>query len=167
VLMGTDGKRKLRLRHKTNGELFALYDSQLVLRHRSKEALAEARRLLGHYRAFLSDYPPSPELAAAFLAQFSDRKPNTLYRYHSTIQGFQRWYGEPLETKVEAPQTLPVYIEDTDLDKLKAAMASKKTHKKMIERNLLIVETACKTGLRRGELAGLLVGDVTSKGGSW
>ena len=75
VLMGPEGRRKLRLRHKTNDELFALYDSQLVLKHRSADALAEARRFLGHYRAFLGQYPPTPELAASFLAKFSGRKP--------------------------------------------------------------------------------------------
>ncbi len=160
VLMGSEGKRKLRLRHKTNDELFALYDSQLVLKHRSIDALAEARRFLGHYRAFLGQYPPSPELAASFLAKFSERKPNTLYRYHSIIQGFQTWYGESLDSKIKVPQTLPDYIEDTDLDKLKAAMASKKTHKKLIERNLLIIETMRKTGLRRKEVASLCVRDI-------
>ena len=40
--MGSDGKRKLRLRRKTNAELFLLYESELKLRHRSKEALEEA-----------------------------------------------------------------------------------------------------------------------------
>jgi hypothetical protein len=66
ALIGPEGKRKLRLRHKTNDELFALYDSQLVLEHRSPVALAEARRFLGHYRALLGQYPPTPELAASF-----------------------------------------------------------------------------------------------------
>ena len=160
VLMGPEGKRKLRLRHKTNEELFVLFDSQLVLRHRSRDALAEARRVLKHYQAFLGDYPPSPELAATFLAKFSERKPNTLYRYHSIIQGFQSWYGEPLDSKIKVPESLPEYVEDGDLEKLKAAMASKKTHKNKIERNLAIIETDKKTGLRRKELAGLNVADV-------
>jgi hypothetical protein len=73
MLLGPDGKRKLRLRRKTNSELFALYDSQLVLKHRSPDAVAEARRVLGHFKTYLGEYSPSPELAAGFLAQFKKR----------------------------------------------------------------------------------------------
>ena len=158
--MGTEGKRKLRLRHKTNDELFALYDSQLILRHRSQDALDEARRVLGHFKAFMGQYPPSPELAVGFLAQFKERKPTTLYRYDAIVKGFMAWYGEKLEHKIKVPETVPEYIEDADLEKLKEAMRSKKTHKRVIERNLLIIELATKTGLRRAELAKLEVADI-------
>ena len=44
VLLGSDGKRKMRLRRKTNHELFQLYEAQLALRHRSRDALEEAKR---------------------------------------------------------------------------------------------------------------------------
>ena len=39
VLLDTEGKRKLRLRNKTNLELFQLYEDQLALKHRSADAL--------------------------------------------------------------------------------------------------------------------------------
>jgi hypothetical protein len=42
VLLGAEGKWKIRLRHKTNEELFQLYDAHILLRHRSQEALEEA-----------------------------------------------------------------------------------------------------------------------------
>ncbi len=76
--MTTEAKRKLRLRHKTNDELFVLYDSQLILRHRSQDALEEARRVLRHFQEYLGEYPPTPELAVGFLSQFNDRKATTL-----------------------------------------------------------------------------------------
>ena len=44
-------------------------------------------------------------------------------------------------------------------------MKSKKTHKKVIERNLLIIELAIKTGLRRGEITNLLVKDINLERG--
>ncbi|MGB8264397.1 MAG: hypothetical protein WCF70_10965, partial [Dehalococcoidales bacterium] len=91
--MGSEGKRKIRLRRKTNAELFQLYEAQLVLRHRSKEALQEAKRVLSHFREYLGEFPPSPEIAAAFLAQFADHKTTTLYRYHSIVKTFMEWYG--------------------------------------------------------------------------
>jgi len=53
MVLGTDGKRKLRLRRKTNDELFSLYDSRLILQYRSKASLDEARRVLGHFKAHL------------------------------------------------------------------------------------------------------------------
>jgi hypothetical protein len=39
MLMGPDDKRKLRLRHRTNAELFPLYDNQFVLKHSSQPAI--------------------------------------------------------------------------------------------------------------------------------
>jgi integrase/recombinase XerD len=160
VLMGSDGKRKLRLHHKTNGELFELYQSQLFIRHRSKDALEEAKRVLGHFRAFLGEYPPNPELGVSFLAQFAGRKATTLYRYNSIIKSFMEWYGEQFDNKIKVPETLPDYVEDGDLDKLKSAMASKRTHKRVIERNNLIIDLICKTGLRRAEVSHLDVKDI-------
>jgi hypothetical protein len=118
VLWGTDGRRKIRLRRKTNTELFHLYEDQLALQHRSQKALKEAKRLLGHFQKFLGEFPPAPELAASFLAQFTERKPTILYRYHSIVKTFMQWYGEPLNTKIKVPQTLPDYLEQNVIDKL-------------------------------------------------
>ncbi|OGN88404.1 MAG: hypothetical protein A2Z74_05780 [Chloroflexi bacterium RBG_13_46_9] len=158
--MGADGRRKIRLRRKTNSELFQLYDAQLVLKHRSEDALSEARRLLSHFSAHLGEFPPSPELATGFLAQFANLKPTSLYRYTSIIKGFISWYGEKLEIKIKLPEQLPDYIEQDAIEKLKDAMRSKKTHKRVIDRNLLLIDLACKAGLRRTELANLMVKDV-------
>ena len=141
-------------------ELFNQYDSQLILKHSSKDALEESRRVLGHFKTHLGEWPPTPELAASFLAQFKDRKPTTLYRYDSILKGFMAWYGEKLETKIKVPDTLPDYIESADVEKLKEAMRSKKTHKKVIERNILLIEVGIKTGLRRAEIANLKVRDI-------
>lgn len=69
------------------------------------------------------------------------------------------WYGEPLDTRVRVPDTLPDYIEDDAIEKLKAAISASRT-KKVVERNILLVELATKTGLRRSELAHLKVGDI-------
>jgi integrase len=127
VLPGSEGKRKIILRLKTNDELFQLYEAQLILRHRSQEALEEAKRVLRHFREYPGELPLSPELAASFPAQFADRKTTTLYRYHSIIKTFVDWYGEKLDIKIRLPQTLPDYVKSDDIEKLKEAMKSKKT----------------------------------------
>ncbi len=160
MLLGAEGKRALRLRNKTNAELFTLYDAQLVLKHRSKDALGEARRVLGHFAGYLGDYPPSPELATSFLAQFADHKPGTLHVYGTIIKSFVAWYGEKLDIKIRTPQALPRYIESEEIDKLKAALAANKTHPRDVPRNLLLIDLACKTGLRRSEIANLKVADI-------
>jgi len=160
VLLGSDGKRKMRLRRKTNHELFQLYEAQLALRHRSRDALEEAKRVLRHFQEYPGEFPPSPELATVFLAQFAEHKPTTLYRYHSIIKTFMQWYGEKLETKIKLPERLPDYVERDEIEKLKEAMRSKKTHKKVIERNILLIDLGLKTGLRRSELGGLIMRDI-------
>jgi len=94
VLLGTEGKRKLRNQRKTNDELFSDFEAVLKLRHRSREALEEALRVMGHFRTFLGGFPPTPQMAVNFLAQFADRKPATLYRYNSIIKGLMQYIGE-------------------------------------------------------------------------
>ena len=43
-------------------------------------------------------------------------------------------------------------------------MRKRKTHKSVIERDILIVDTLTKTGMRRGELAAFYVGDLVLTG---
>jgi integrase len=101
------------------------------------------------------------ETAKDFLAQFADRKPRTLARYAKMIRAFMKWYGEPIDDfKVKIPKTLPPYTDDGDISKLIHAIREKCTHKSCIERDLLLVELALKSGMRRGELANLAVGDI-------
>ena len=160
VLLGTEGRRKLRLQKKPNSELFELYAAELAVRHRSAAALKESKRLLGHFETFLDSNPPNAELATSFLAQFATLTSNTLYRYHAIINGFMTWYGEPLETRVKVPKTLPQYVEDADVEKLRNALRLNQSHKGVIERNLLLVDIMSDAGLRREEVANLKVGDI-------
>ena len=53
--MGADGKRKLRLRHMVNEELFKLYDSDLVLRLKNAKDLGDHRKMLARFREYLND----------------------------------------------------------------------------------------------------------------
>jgi len=149
------------LRHKTNEELFQLYDSDLVLRLHNVKNLSDTRKMLGKFRGYLNGYPPSPEIAKSFLASYADRAPRTLYRYAMMIKVFMKWYGDPMDDlKVKVPRSLPPYTENADIDKLLRAMENKKTHKGCIVRDTLLVELALKSGMRRGELANLEPKDI-------
>ncbi len=160
MLLGEDGKRRLRLRQMTNQELFVSYDSDLVLRNQSSKGLYEARRVLKHFRDFLGKHPPTPELGRRFLGQFGACRATTLYRYAQIVNGFFAWYGEKLDVRIRVPHKLPQYIEDKDISALLQAIQGKSTHKKSVQRDLLLVELALNTGLRRAELANLEVKDI-------
>jgi len=149
------------LRQMKNEDLFQLYDSDLVLRLHNTKNLADTRKMLTRYREYLGDYPPSPDLVKSFLAQYTNRKPRTLYRYAQMLRVFMKWYGEPMEDlKVKIPKSLPPYTEDAEIEKLFHVIENKKTHKGTIVRDILLVELALKSGLRRGELANLAAKDV-------
>jgi integrase len=160
MLLGPEGRRRLELHTKTNGELFKLYDAELLFRHSSANALREARRVLGHFHRYLGEYPPSAELAKSFLGQFTDRKTTTLARYVAVVKGFLAWYGEEFNLRVKVPKMLPDYVQVADVEKLMQAMRGKKSHKRKARRDILLVKTALNTGLRRSELANLRVGDI-------
>jgi len=140
-----------------NEELFKLYDSDLVLRLHNAKNLSDTRKILSRFLLeHLGGYPPTPEMAKAFLAQYANKKPATLYRYAQMLRVFMKWYGEPMDDfKVKRPKTLPPYTEDSDIEKLFAAVENKKSHKGCIARDRLLVRLALKTGMRRSELANL------------
>jgi hypothetical protein len=66
ALLGPDGKRRLRLRHMQNEELFKIYDSEPALRLHNAKNLSDTRKILSRFLLeYLSGYPPTPELAKA------------------------------------------------------------------------------------------------------
>jgi integrase len=160
LLLGREGKRMLSLRNKSNAELFTLWRSELAFRYRSERALKEAGRVLSHFEQFLGGFPPSAELAKGFLSQYLTRKTSTLARYSGIIAGLMKWYGEPLDIQIKRPKPLPQMVDSSDTDRIEAAMRDRKTHKKLAQRDILLVETARFTGLRRAELSALKIGDI-------
>jgi site-specific recombinase XerD len=159
-LLGPEGRRRLQLRQLPNDQVFSLYDSDLVLRIRNEKNLKSIRQFLAHFKAFLNDQPPSEARAKAFLALYKNRKPHTWYNYVGEIKRFMAWYDEPPKLKAKLPVTLPIYHEDNDIEALFNAARAKKTHKKKIPRDELLIELAVKSGLRRSELSNLTAGDV-------
>ena len=122
ILLGNKGRRQLDLRQKTNNELFTLYEGELAFRHRSAKGIHEAKRVLNHFHNYLGEFPPTPELAKSFLANFNKRKPTTIARYVAELKIFLKWYGEDLDIKIRVPKTLPSYVERTDIEKLESSL---------------------------------------------
>lgn len=96
-----------------------------------------------------------------FLAQYKERLDNTRVKYYFIISAFFRWYsGERLPGKVKAPKILPQYVPNEDINRLLETLRTKRSHKKKIDRDILLVESFVMTGLRRSELANLKVAEL-------
>ncbi len=164
MLLGEEGRRKLDNRTKTNQQLFPEY-YEFVSATLSDKYSYESKRVLEKFRAFIGEYPPTTELAVRFLGQFKDRKPNTRARYAYILSAFFNFYsGQRLPIKIKTPKILPQDVPTEDFERLENFLGTKKTHKKTIERDILLVQMGRKTGLRAGELASLKVGDLQLKG---
>ncbi len=150
----------MELRQKRNDELFVLYEGELAFHHRSARGIHEAKRVLNHFHKYLGEFPPTPELAKSFLSQFKERKLTTIARYAAILKVFFKWYGEELDINILVPKILPAYVAKTDIEKLLETLKSKRSHKETIDRDILLVDLAIHTGLRRSELANLRVGDI-------
>ena len=59
------------------------------------------------------------------------------------------WYGEDFNHRPRKPKKLPQWVNPDDIEKLKDRIRSKKTGRRTIKRDLMLVDFACKTGLRR------------------
>ena len=157
-------RRKLDNRTKTNDQLFSEYFDRINA-SLSKSHRYEARRLLEKFRLFIGDFPPTTSLAIRFLGQYKDRKPNTKVKYAYLLSAFFNWYsGERLPIKIKAPKILPQNVTLEDFERLEKAIRERKTHKKKIERDILLCQMGRMTGLRAGELAALKVRDLGLKG---
>jgi integrase len=144
----------------TNDELFKQYDCELMLRLHNAKDLSDHRRMLKRFKVYLGQYPLSIELAKGFLSQYTGLKPRSLARYAKMIGGMMKWYGEPLDLSIKVPKSIPQYTEDSDIDKLIAAVENKKSHKGCIVRDRLLIDLALNSGMRRSELANLEPTDI-------
>ena len=125
----------------------------------------EARRVIGHFVDSLEGERPTTAAAALYLSRFSEHSQNTRARYTHVLSAFFFWFsGERLPFKVKSPKLVPQDVPEEDVEALKDYMRKRKTHKSGIERDILIVDTLAKTGMRRGELAALRVGDLVLAG---
>ncbi|MBA7680415.1 Tyrosine recombinase XerC [subsurface metagenome] len=144
-----------------NDEFFLKYQPELRLKIHNEINLKTNIALLDKFREFFGDSQPSPSLAREFISRYHWRSLSTQARYPTTVKGFMHWYGESIDDfKIKVPKRLPQYVEDDQIEKLLSAIRGKKSHKRSIEQDLLIVELYLKTGMRRNELAGLKVRDV-------
>lgn len=66
--------------------------------------------------------------------------------------------------KVKSPKPVPQKVSDEEVAKLKAAIMDRKTHKKSIERDILIIDLYYNAGMRLADLANFHVKDLRLEG---
>lgn len=151
----------MELKTLSNTDLFERWRRELLFKYRTERPRKEACRVIGLFEKFLGGYPPSADLAKQYLSQFADRSQNTLAGYYAQLAMFMKWYGDPIDDcRVSPKEEMPELVDSRDLDKIEEAIRNRKTHKKLIQRDILLVRTLQNTGIRRAEAANLHVGDI-------
>jgi integrase len=108
---------------------------------------------------------PSADLAEQFLSGYLDLKQNTRAGYYAQIAMLMKWYGDPIDDcRVSPAEEMPELVDSSDLDRIETAIQDRKTHKKLIQRDILLVRTLRYTGMRRAEAAHLRVCDIDFAG---
>ena len=97
------------------------------------------------------------ESAYSYFSRCKHRKVNTRIRYAGYLKGFLQYMGLNFDIPINRPKLLPEFVNTEDISKLRNTLRNHKTHKSSVFRDLVLVDTAIKTGLRRSELANLLV----------
>ncbi|MDM8000091.1 MAG: site-specific integrase [Dehalococcoidia bacterium] len=155
----------MELKTLSNAELFERWRRELGFRYRTERPRKEAIRFASLFERFLGGYPPSANLAKQFLSGYLDRKQNTRAGYYAQLAMFMKWYGDPIDDcRVSPAEEMPELVDSRDLDRIEEAIRNRKTHKKLIQRDILLVRTLRYTGMRRAEAAHLRVCDIDFAG---
>jgi hypothetical protein len=150
MLLGKEGRRAMELKTLSNAELFERWRRELGFRYRTERPRKEALRFVGLFEKFLGGYPPSADLAKQFLYQYLDRKQNTRAGYYSQIAMLMKWCGDPIDDcRVSPAEEMPELVDARDLNRIEEAIRNRKSHKKLIHRDILLVRTLRYTGIRR------------------
>ena len=135
------------------------YLNSLKVRNCANRYIEQNRRFLTPFATICHHF--NQESALQYLGTFNNIGANSRARYGAMLKGFLNHMGIPFDTKFKRPKLLPQRVRHEDVEKLKEAIRNKRTHKKSTFRDLVLIETAVKTGMRRGELANLLVSHIS------
>ena len=143
---------------RSNPDLLKRYLAWLALQGLSQRYITCINELLAKFVTSVTTI--APETARDFFAQYAHRRPATRAVYAAYLRGFLDFLGMEFGAKVKRTHPLPPLVREEDVHTLIEAMRCKATHKGKLFRDMILVETASNTGLRRGELANLRPRDV-------
>ncbi len=143
-----------------NLERFERYYQRLRISISPRYA-ADKRAFLEKYRCFLGGKTPDHDSAIDFLEGYADRASSTRATYAGYFVSFFKYLdGSEFPIRIRVDRTLPQIIPDREIEALFQAARQKESHFDWTERDVLVLETMDKTGLRLSETAGLPVGDL-------
>jgi integrase len=108
----------------------------------------------------------STQSAIRYLSSHNHLSQNSKVRYAGYLKGFLKYLGIDFDISIKRPHLLPEHVYEKDIEKLKVTISNHMTHKGSVFRDLMIIETAIKTGMRRAKLANLLVRHINFGSGS-
>ena len=143
---------------------FEAYHKELVESDRDPKTIDRYWQIITAYQRWLGDRQPNVATAKEFLAYLRDRgyRPKSILLYYHALRLFLEFIGETLKLKLRKPKVLPPYHDKGDIEALIRQADYGLYHQKPGEkkRNKTLILTLAYTGMRRGELLKLLVGDV-------
>ena len=104
---------------------------------------------------------PSPKSALAYLSEYTHLSQNSKARYAGYLKGFLKYLGYDFDLSIKRPHLLPQRVTDEEIRRLKESISNHKPNKSSTIRDLVLVDTGIKTGMRRPELANLLVRHIS------
>ena len=141
-----------------SSSILAEYLDELALKGRSSTYISHVRRCLDKY---VQQYTELTHVSArAFLRQYSHLSASTRASYTIYVRGLFKHFGLPFDLSVRIPRRLPPHVASSDIERLAYSISHKATHKQSSVRDMVLLETAINTGLRRSELANLRVRDI-------
>jgi len=122
------------------------YLSKVKLEHEA-DVLREYLRILGNFRSYLDNKPPTTERTREYLLRFIKRSLNTRARYTDIINGVLEVFGEDKVSRVKTPKQEPRYVTEQAFATFFEKLGSKKTNKKTIARDVLMFRLMDAAGL--------------------
>jgi integrase len=143
---------------------FEAYHKELTQSDRESKTIERYSQVTTSYKNWLGNRPPDTASAKEFLAHLRGKgyAPKSILLYYHALKLFLEYIGQPLKLKLRKPRVLPPYHDCGDIEAL-IAQAQKGLYHQTEEqktRNTAMILAFAYTGIRRGELRGLLVGDV-------
>ena len=138
------------------------YVENLHNRGLSENYIETSEKFLRRYLDWLATTSATinPKSAEKYLSISNHLKLNTRKRYADYLRAFLKYFGMEFGITIKRPHLLPEIVTDEDVEKLKDTIRNHHSWKSSIANDLAIIETLSKTGMRRAELANLIVGDV-------
>ena len=138
------------------------YVESLHNRGLSENYIETSEKFLRRYLDWLATTSATinPKSAEKYLSISNHLKLNTRKRYADYLRAFLKYFGMEFGITIKRPHLLPEIVTDEDVEKLKDTIRNHHSWKSSIANDLAIIETLSKTGMRRAELANLIVGDV-------